>query len=223
MIEPYEVILRLIIGAIIGAVIGYERQQHGRPAGIRTHLLVCSASVIIMIISTEYFHLSAIDPSYIRVDPARIAAGAITGVGFLGAGVIIKSGPSVIGLTTAACLWMVSAIGLAIGAGLYLLSISGFILTYLSLFLVRKFEKNSPALHYKLLSITTKIMGRNQQLLDSIKNTGCVITNIDYEMDKTRDILSYFITISFKEDHIQEKILKLLYENPIVDTMTFHK
>ncbi|MBF0542264.1 MAG: MgtC/SapB family protein [Nitrospirae bacterium] len=223
MIEPYEIILRLVIGAIIGAVIGYERQQHGRPAGIRTHLLVCTASVIIMIISTEYYHLSSIDPSYVRVDPARIAAGAITGVGFLGAGVIIKSGPSVLGLTTAACLWMISAIGLAIGGGLYTLSISGFILTYFSLFLVRKFEKNSPALHYKILSISTKIREQNQQLLDSIKETGCVITNIDYELNKEQNRLSYNITISFKQDNIQEKIIKVLNEDPTVMSMAFHR
>lgn len=223
MIEQSEIILRLIIGAIIGAVIGLERQQHGRPAGIRTHLLVSTASVIIMIISTEYFRLSVLDPSFVRIDPARIAAGAITGVGFLGAGVIIKSGPSVIGLTTAACLWMVSSIGLAIGCGLYMLGIYGFIITYFALFLVRKFEGRSPSLYYKTLSITTRIKDQSQELLSSIEKTGCLITNIDYAMDKKDDSLSYFITISFKKPNIQDELLKLLRENPVVLTMAFRK
>jgi len=223
MIEPTEIILRLILGVIIGSAIGYERQQHGRPAGIRTHLLVCTASVIIMLISTEYFRLSTLDPAYVRVDPARIAAGAITGVGFLGAGVIIKSGPSVLGLTTAACLWMVSTLGLALGGGLYLLSIAGFIVTYFSLLLVRKLEGKSPSLYYKILSVTTKIKDINQELLDSIEKTGCIITDIDYDMNRDLDRLSYFITISFKEKNIQKHIIKTLIENQIVATFSFRR
>ncbi|UCG77990.1 MAG: MgtC/SapB family protein, partial [Nitrospirota bacterium] len=109
MIETSDILIRLVLGTVLGSIVGFEREVHGRPAGFRTHLLVCLASVLIMIVSEEYYHLAVMNPDFIRVDPARIAAGAITGVGFLGAGVIIKSGFNVQGLTTAACLWIVSA------------------------------------------------------------------------------------------------------------------
>src|SRR5512143_1610496 len=93
-----ELVARLLLGALLGGVIGFERHTHGRPAGLRTHILVCLASTLVMIVSEYYHHLASLDPSYVRVDPIRLAAGAITGVGFLGAGVIVKAGGSVQGL-----------------------------------------------------------------------------------------------------------------------------
>src|SRR5512147_847711 len=119
MLSNYEIILRLALGTLLGGIIGFERQTHGRAAGFRTQLLVCVACVLIMIISEGYYLQTATNPQFMRIDPTRIAAGAMTGVGFLGAGVILKMGVTIQGLTTAACIWIVSAIGLAIGAGLY--------------------------------------------------------------------------------------------------------
>ena len=102
MIPVYEMIIRLLLGALIGGIIGFERELHGRAAGFRTQLLVCVAAVLIMVISENYyFHLHNLD-STLRIDPARISAGALMGIGFLGDGVIIKSGYRVRGLTTAA-------------------------------------------------------------------------------------------------------------------------
>jgi putative Mg2+ transporter-C (MgtC) family protein len=115
MISLQETILRLLLGAIIGGIIGFEREIHGRAAGFRTQLIVCVAAVLIMIVSENYyFYLQTFDPT-IRIDPARISAGALIGIGFLGAGVIVKSGFAIRGLTTAASIWIVSTIGLAIG------------------------------------------------------------------------------------------------------------
>ncbi|MDP3259539.1 MAG: MgtC/SapB family protein [Thermodesulfovibrionales bacterium] len=129
MLSETEIIIRLLLGAVLGGVIGFERQVHGRQAGFRTQLLVCVASVLVMIVSEYYHHLSYMNPSYVRVDPGRIAAGAITGIGFIGAGAILKMGITIQGLTTAACLWMVSAVGLAIGAGLYVAGVAASALT----------------------------------------------------------------------------------------------
>jgi putative Mg2+ transporter-C (MgtC) family protein len=120
------------LGTLLGGIIGFERQTHGRPAGFRTQLLVCVSCVLLMIISEGYYADSG-QAGLMRIDPTRIAAGAMTGVGFLGAGVILKSGASVQGLTTAACVWIVSAIGLAIGAGQYVAAIVGFVITFVSL------------------------------------------------------------------------------------------
>lgn len=92
MLSETEIIIRLLLGAVLGGIIGFERQVHGRQAGFRTQLLVCVASVLVMIVSEYYHHLSYMNPSYVRVDPGRIAAGAITGIGFIGAGAILKMG-----------------------------------------------------------------------------------------------------------------------------------
>src|SRR4030065_2011233 len=137
MISLYEICFSVLLGALLGGVIGFERQTHGRPAGFRTQLLVCVACVLIMIISESYYVQSSLRPEYARIDPTRIAAGAMTGVGFLGAGVILKTGLSIQGLTTAACIWIVAAIGLSVGAGQYVAGVSGFVIMFFSLWFLR--------------------------------------------------------------------------------------
>jgi putative Mg2+ transporter-C (MgtC) family protein len=107
-----EMVIRIVIAAFLGAVIGYERARAKKPAGIRTHLLVCMGAALFTAISTWGFAGNA--------DPSRIAAGVVVGVGFLGAGTILRQERGVAGLTTAATIWAVAAVGVAIGAGLYI-------------------------------------------------------------------------------------------------------
>jgi len=107
--------LRLVLAAALGAIIGYQRERAGKPAGLRTHILICEGSALFTVASLYGFGSAA--------DPARIAAGIVAGIGFLGAGAIIRrEGGLVGGLTTAATIWAVAAVGLAAGAGLYLVS-----------------------------------------------------------------------------------------------------
>jgi putative Mg2+ transporter-C (MgtC) family protein len=115
-----EALLRLVLAAALGGVIGIERELREREAGFRTHMLVALGSALFTIVSAYGFHafLSS-GANVIRADPTRIAAQIVTGIGFLGAGAIIRQGLSVRGLTTAATLWVVAAIGLAVGAGYY--------------------------------------------------------------------------------------------------------
>jgi putative Mg2+ transporter-C (MgtC) family protein len=115
-----EALLRLALAAALGGVVGMERELREREAGLRTHLLVSLGSALFTIVSAYGFHafLSS-GASVVRADPTRIAAQIVTGIGFLGAGAIIRQGFSVRGLTTAATLWVVAAIGLAVGAGYY--------------------------------------------------------------------------------------------------------
>ena len=110
--NQWEMVIRLVIAAFLGAVIGYERARAKKPAGIRTHLLVCMGAALFTVISIWGFAGSA--------DPSRIAAGVVVGVGFLGAGTILRQERGVAGLTTAATIWAVAAIGVAIGTGLYI-------------------------------------------------------------------------------------------------------
>ncbi len=207
MVGNMEIIVRLLLGAVIGGIIGFERSSHGRPAGFRTHLLVCVASVLIMIVSEYYHYLSLLDPSYVRVDPARLAAGAVTGIGFLGAGVIIKNGLNIQGLTTAACLWMVSAIGLAVGSGLYLAGIVSFILTYTTLWLLRLAENRMPRLCYKFMTVTMKEPGDEEALSSVIREYGS-ISNVNYEKDLDKRESIFEITIALKNRDAIRNILE---------------
>lgn len=212
MTDPLEIILRLFLGALLGGVIGFERQSHGHPAGFRTHLLVSLASVLIMIISTEYYHLYSLSAEVIRIDPARIAAGALTGIGFLGAGVIIKSGFSVQGLTTAACLWAVSAIGLAVGGGLYMPATITFLITITALWALWRVELKVPRLKYKLLTVTTAFDINESEITDILSEAGVAVGNIDYEVDRVKSERTSKITIKFKDSSVIPRLVERISE-----------
>lgn len=214
MINTTEIIIRLLLGAAIGGIIGFERSTHGRSAGFRTHLLVCVASVLIMIVSEYYHYLSLWDPSYVRIDPARLAAGAVTGVGFLGAGIIVRTGLNVQGLTTAACIWMVSAIGLAIGSGLYTAGLVSFVITYLSLWLLRMIEDRMSRLSYKFMTVVMEGTGDEEAIRAAIRKCGASVSSVNYERDMERLFTAFTITISFKETGCPKKILDELSSLP---------
>ena len=122
-VGPLEIVLRLMCAMFIGAVIGTERELTHRPAGMRTHMLVALGSCVVMITSQMIFHQYRAFGA--TPDPARLSAQVITGVGFLGAGTILKEGPSIKGLTTAASVWAVACLGIAVGGGYYALGILG--------------------------------------------------------------------------------------------------
>jgi len=110
-----EMVLRLLLAVALGAIIGYQRERAGKSAGLRTHILICAGAALFTVASLYGFGAAA--------DPARVAAGIVAGIGFLGAGAIIRREEGIVaGLTTAATIWVVAAIGLAAGAGLYLVS-----------------------------------------------------------------------------------------------------
>ena len=119
-LEWPHVLLRLSVAAALGGAIGMERELRERQAGLRTHLVVCVGSALFTLVSAYGFHEFLVNGgSLVRTDPTRIAAQIVSGIGFLGAGAIIRQGLSVRGLTTAATLWLVAAIGMAAGAGYY--------------------------------------------------------------------------------------------------------
>ena len=125
-----ELILRLFLAAVFGAVIGFQRELHGKPAGLRTDALICFGSALFAVVSIAGFVESG------SVDASRIAAGVVTGIGFLGAGAIIRGhGGRVAGLTTAASIWAVAAIGICVGTGLYIISTAATVIATLILLL----------------------------------------------------------------------------------------
>jgi putative Mg2+ transporter-C (MgtC) family protein len=123
MLDSQQTILRLVIAAAAGSVIGFERERLQWAAGLRTHMLVCVGSCLVMIVSAFGFS-DVLHDRNVVLDPSRIAAQVVSGIGFLGAGTILLRGEVVRGLTTAASLWAVAAIGLAVGAGLYVAALS---------------------------------------------------------------------------------------------------
>lgn len=139
-ISEWEIVLRLFIAVILGGLIGFERERHNRPAGFRTHILVCVGSALLMMVSAYGFtaHLG----TQFHPDPGRIAAGVVTGIGFIGAGTILQQRGSIRGLTTAATIWVVSGVGLAVGIGFYLGSIVTTAFVLISLLTLRRVERS---------------------------------------------------------------------------------
>ena len=152
---PANAAIRLLLAAICGGLVGLEREIRGRQAGFRTNLLVCVGAAVTMVVSTRFaFFNWSHSPNYnVTVDPARIAYGVMAGIGFLGAGAIIKTDGSIRGLTTAAGLWCVTAIGLAAGFGLYLFVVLATLLVLLALWLLEYAERCLPRVHYRTISV----------------------------------------------------------------------
>jgi putative Mg2+ transporter-C (MgtC) family protein len=179
-----EVLLRLFVAAVLGGVIGLERELRERQAGLRTHLLVCVGSALFTLVSAYGF-----SDWGVRVDPTRIAAQIVTGIGFLGAGAIIRQGLSVRGLTTAATLWLVAGIGMAAGAGYW----EGAIVAALGAVLVlgplrgvayRMLVNFRPALDRLLVEIPAG--GSPVPIIDAIERHGGRIVSLDVAQEGDR-------------------------------------
>jgi len=149
----------LLLAILLGGAIGLERESRGRPAGLRTHILVCLGATLIMIASQRMVVLTqAVSPSFrINVDPGRIAAGIVTGVGFLGAGAIVRIGDLVRGLTTAGCIWFVAALGIAVGQGLYLLAIVATLFALAVLLLLTRVEARIQPIVYRSIGVAAPL------------------------------------------------------------------
>lgn len=131
MFVELEMTIKLLLAVLLGAIIGYEREMKRRPAGLRTHMLVSLGSALFTILSLNAFPGS---------DPARVAAGILVGIGFIGAGTVLQTREKVIGLTTAASLWVTSAIGMAVGVGFYLAAIITALVVFVTLW-IKEMEK----------------------------------------------------------------------------------
>lgn len=137
MLTPREILLRIVVAFILSSIIGMEREVRNQPAGLRTHILVCIGSTLVMLVSLHLFELYS---GRTNMDPARLGAQVISGIGFLGAGTILKEGASIRGLTTAAGLWTVACIGLAVGAGFYIGAAVVAVGVVITLIVIRKIE-----------------------------------------------------------------------------------
>lgn len=140
LIDQLHISIRLFLALFLGGLIGFEREMNSHAAGLRTHILVCVGSALIMLLSIYGFS-DFVNETNVRIDPSRLAAQVISGIGFLGAGTILFNGRSITGLTTAASLWVVAGMGLAIGAGFYYAAVLSCVMVLVSLWILNKLEK----------------------------------------------------------------------------------
>lgn len=194
-----DIAIRLIVASILGGVIGFEREVHGRPAGFRTHLLVSLGSCLFVITSIFFYqkfgNLSAQGP--LGVDPGRVAAQVVTGIGFLGAGAIIREKASIRGLTTAACLWVAAAVGVAVGVGMYATSLLVTLLAVLNLLFLKKVENRlRKDTYFRIIVWSKDTAGRFpevERLLDE-----CGIDIVSHVIEKDLDQRSVLLEIDVK-------------------------
>jgi putative Mg2+ transporter-C (MgtC) family protein len=185
---------RLTLAAVLGGAIGFERELRDREAGLRTHLLVCLGSALFTIVSAYGFRdfLTSGD-QVIRADPTRIAAQIVTGIGFLGAGAIIRQGLSVRGLTTAATLWVSAAIGIAAGAGYYSGAVLGTVVTLIALWPLRVaayqvFERLRP--EERSLVVELRQGTRMSELLDVLEREHARVEHLQLEEEPDRRVVT---------------------------------
>lgn len=217
MIPEIEKVIRLLISALLGGLIGMEREVRNRPAGLRTHILVSVGSTLIMLVSVDGFR--SLGDGTISGDPARLAAQVISGIGFLGAGTIMRTGNSIKGLTTAASLWVCAGIGLAIGVGYYL----GAIVTVGIVLIVLKklgiFEKRLSKKQYKSIEVVVAnkpgIIGQIGTLFGkysiSIKDIDILDNDYKYDEDDTTMEIQFIVKMpsNFDEHNFKRELYQL--------------
>jgi len=195
--------LRLLAAAFLGALIGIEREIHGRPAGFRTHLLVASGSALIMLVALHMCDLltqrfSAGGP--VRADPLGLAGGAVTGIGFLGAGVILKTDDKIRGLTTAASIWVVSAVGLAVGAGWYVVALTTTGLALFALWVLAKLETHFAVDRFYQLTVTYPLDNANLSQIEQVTQArGLLVQETSMELDRQAQRITYRLRVRARQ------------------------
>ena len=180
LLTEIDMLIRLGLGFLAGAIIGFERASRHQVAGLRTHILIATGATLLMLLSI--YVPQQINPER-GGDPGRIAAQVVSGIGFLGAGAMIRLGNNIRGLTTAASLWFIAAVGLVIGAGMFLVAGAATLLGLLTLMFLHKIERKIfPAQHFKLLEIFYKDnKSSKKNAMDIIKKSGIEIQSEDIE------------------------------------------
>ena len=219
--EYIEMLFRLFAALIAGALIGLERSYRGRPAGFRTHALVCTASSLLMLV-TVYEHMWFVNHGSTRValDPTRLAQGIMTGIGFLGAGVIVKEGLSVRGLTTAASIWITAAIGILMGVGFYFPAGVATVLTLGTLSTFRWIEQRMPAEFYAnfLIRFRREAVLPELELRKLVAEHGFDVTNLSYRIAGEGRLFEYQMVLrTLHASNTQALSAKLAAEPSVVE------
>lgn len=200
-----EFIFRVFVAALLGGMIGFEREYRAKEAGLRTHFLVAMGSALFMIVSQYGFN--AVLSTSITLDPSRVAAQVVSGIGFIGAGTIIFQKHVIKGLTTAAGLWVTSAIGLACGSGLYLLSVASTLLVLLCLetifFILMRIGSRSIS-----VTISTTEREKIKKVVNQLRED-CV-TMDSYEMKRQGELFVVSMELKVKRNNYRNRIIEFM-------------
>jgi putative Mg2+ transporter-C (MgtC) family protein len=220
-------LVRLAIAAAVGAAIGFERETHGQAAGLRTFILVSVGACLMMMLSLEMVALHrhlAVDQSVVRLDPARIASYAIASMGFLGAGAIITGKGSVRGLTTAAGLWLVTGLGLSIGAGYLMPALFAALISLIILYALRLIKKVFAHDLYTIL--TLKYLGVENpldQITQILTDHGIHIQFTNYKVEPLTNLSTYCLRLQSKDNIEFPLLLKNFSETPGLQEIHFQE
>ena len=210
MIDNAEILLRLGLACFLGGIIGLERESNKQPAGLRTHILVCIGATLVMLCNIFIYEKYK---GVTNIDPARLGAQVISGIGFLGAGTIIKEGLSIRGLTTAASLWVVACLGIAIGLGFYTGAFitTGFILVILIFFSKFEYLLNIKTSKSILIIKSVNKGGQINVLGDKLKEFEIIYSNVSVESAEDNLIaIRFYLTKS--KDISNNKLMEELYK-----------
>ena len=217
--DHLQMLLRLLAAVGAGTCIGYERSFHGRPAGLRTHVLVCLASSVLMLV-TVYEANWVRTAGEARLDPTRMAQGIMTGIGFLGAGVIVKEGLNVRGLTTAASIWITAAIGVLAGVGLYVPMLFSVVLTLLVLSVFRWIEMRVPTQAYYYFDVKYAREGNlsEEGMRELLGKLGFSVANFSYRIEGVGydRALRHKMTLQTTDRKAAARLARWLEENQTV-------
>ncbi|RPJ47812.1 MAG: MgtC/SapB family protein [Betaproteobacteria bacterium] len=217
--ELLDIIMRLGAALAAGAMIGLERSYHGRPAGFRTHTLVCLSSALLMLVTVYESHwFVAQGGSRVVVDPTRMAQGIMTGIGFLGAGVIMKEGLAVRGLTTAASIWVTAAIGILLGIGFYIPAMLAVAATLGTLSSFRWIESRMPTEFYAQFRIKFRRADAmpEAELRALVSGLGFSIANLNYVMTNDGERFEYRMVLRTLDPANAQALAVRLGEEPSV-------
>lgn len=213
---------RLVVSVLLGGAVGFERQFRGRPAGLRTHILVSLGATLITLAGICL--AGAASDGQVKTDPARVAAGVITGIGFLGGGAIIRTRSFVRGLTTAACIWFTAGLGVIIGFGFFLMAFAVTLLELLTLIGLSYVEEFIRPFHYRDLSIMAS--GDNVERLESVcrgilSEFHIKITDIECELLPAARQLKLVFHLQLRQSGVHEALLRRLESVPEISQLSW--
>jgi len=217
--ETMDIFIHLVVAMVAGGLIGLERSYYGRPAGFRTHTLVCMASSLLMLVTIyqkDWFPGAMVET--VRVDPTRMAQGIMTGIGFLGAGVIMKEGASIRGLTTAASIWITAAIGILAGVGFYSALVVVTALTLSTLTLYRLVERQLPMLFYvqNFIRFHYDRAMPEEEIRALMKENGFKVSNLCRAVTCDRQFFDYDLIINTRNEENLNRLCRCLEKNEAI-------
>lgn len=215
-----DALIRIGFAMVAGLILGLERESHGRAAGLKTTILACVASCLAMILSENFYREAAADPAagILRPDRARLAAGILTGIGFLGAGAIIRQGTLVRGVTTAAVLWFITILGLAFGSGHILLGSVGTLIAIFALFALPHMESRIKKDYYASVTVTLGLNGiSDDEVKSKVAEIGVNVQRVDLDYDLAHQARSLHLELKMRRTDvfaISRKVVSTLVACP---------